>query len=367
MPRVNLYRNISLSFIVFTVILVLAVFLLFYSSTSVIIVSEEQNINLSFNMEVKSEVDQAQLAEKNVVKGSLVSWDREVVGDFVVLGTKTVSSEFVGKVTIVNNSGRGQTLLKTTQLQSASGVIVRTNRQVTIPAGGQAIVDVYPKDPASFINVDPGNLKIIKLSVNLQDKIYGVSNSQLTNDPREVGVLLASDASRAQKELATMAIEELKDELSDGADKNFIYEVVSSQMSANLGDEVNSFNLALKLNIKTLEVDQGQLFSLLNRKVGQQGLEGFDIGSLNLIDVSFAVVDENFGDSVLVEVDYSFKVKINTDHSFLDRDNLANKTVDEATWYLNDSSLVKEANVYVSPYWKKSLPKDGDKIEIVIH
>ena len=52
MPKINLYRNISVTFIVFTAMLLSAVFLFFYSQAVIVITPESQDVNLSFNIKV---------------------------------------------------------------------------------------------------------------------------------------------------------------------------------------------------------------------------------------------------------------------------------------------------------------------------
>ena len=102
------------------------VFLFFYNQATIIITSEKRDINLSFNLEIKTEPTADELREKDIIAGSLVNQELDVEGVFDVTVTKTVSSGLVGRVKLVNGLSKDQPLLKTTQLQAANGVIVRT-------------------------------------------------------------------------------------------------------------------------------------------------------------------------------------------------------------------------------------------------
>src|SRR3989344_5411617 len=106
MPKINLYRNISLTFVVFTAMLIAAVFLFFffYRQATIIIPPNEQPVNLSFNVEVKKNPTTDELAEKEVVTGSLASELMEATSTFPILSTQTVESENVGRVKITNES-----------------------------------------------------------------------------------------------------------------------------------------------------------------------------------------------------------------------------------------------------------------------
>src|SRR3989344_2642297 len=193
MPKINLYRNISITFAVFMALLLVAVFLFFSNKATIIIIPNPQKISLSFNLEVKAQPAATELEEKDVVAGQIETYAKAGSGSFGVLSSQTVDSAIVGQGKIVNNNNRDQTLVRTTQLQAKNGVIVRTNNNVVVPAGGSVKVDVFAKEPASFSQIESGQLVIIKLNPSLQDKIYGVVESALTNNPKEVKVLAESD------------------------------------------------------------------------------------------------------------------------------------------------------------------------------
>lgn len=195
----KMYRNISLTFIVFALMILSAIFLFFYSQAVVIVTPDSQDINLSFNVEIKENPTLEQLAEQDVVYGKIESKERDENGSFDVLSTKTVSSTDIGKVKLTNNSANNQPLMQTTQLQAENGVIVRTSQMVTVPAGGSIEVSVYPKDPAAFSTIKSGKLTIIKLAPTLQEKIYGEPISELSNGPREIKVVSDGDINRAKE------------------------------------------------------------------------------------------------------------------------------------------------------------------------
>ena len=333
--------------------------MLFYSKTTIIISAENQDVDLDFNIEVKEAPDEQEVAEKDVIQGSLISWDETEQGEFEVLSTKMVYPELVGQVEIVNNSGNSQTLLKTTQLQASNGMVVRTNRQVVVPASGSVMVDVYPKDPENFSNIDPGNLAIIKLSPSLQSRVYGRNETVLTDAPTEVKALAKGDISRARDELAELILNQVKAKAELDDEVELIYEVLNLETDIKEGVEADKFNLTLTVQVKALDLDKRQLFDLISRKVNNLDLTGLTINQVNLDD-------ENFGDNVLAQVNYTLNAKINAGNSILNTDNLISKGVDEAKKELEDSVLINTAEIYLSPYWRKSLPNKGSKIKIVI-
>ncbi len=365
-PKINLYRNISISFIVFTAMLLCAVFLAFYNEALIIVTAEPQEIDLNFNAEVKAEPTIADLAEKDVLAGSLAVVEKTGEGDFAVKSTKTVSSAIVGQVKIVNNSTRNQPLVKTTQLQAANGVIVRTNETVTVPAGGDVSVDVYPKEPESFQAIAPGNLTIIKLSPSLQDKIYGVANKTMSTDPREVKILSESDINKAKTELSAQLAEAVKKELGLKESDQITPEIVSFKTDKKAGDETDTFKLTMAVKAKYLQFDQNQLMALVNKKINNLNLTGLAVGDITPVNLIYTIVDDNLAGSVLIKVNYLLSAKLGLDSPVLDKQNLAGKSIEVAKEYLSQSDLIKDAQITVSPYWRKSLPKQADKIRIII-
>jgi len=104
----SLYRNISISFVVFTIMLAVAVFLLFYNKSSVIITPAVQEFDLSLDIQVKDGPSQQDINERNVISGQLKELPETVEGQFEVLSTRTESNELVGKVLIKNSARHSQ-------------------------------------------------------------------------------------------------------------------------------------------------------------------------------------------------------------------------------------------------------------------
>ena len=98
-----MYRNISLTFIIFALMIVAAIFLFFYSQAVVVVTADSQDINLSFNVEIKENPTLEELAEQDVIYGKVESQERVEKGSFEVLSTKMVSSSEIGKVKISND------------------------------------------------------------------------------------------------------------------------------------------------------------------------------------------------------------------------------------------------------------------------
>ncbi|MEK7167839.1 MAG: hypothetical protein AAB791_02440 [Patescibacteria group bacterium] len=365
LPKINLYRNISISFVVLTLVLLAAVFMFFTNKAAIIVMPKAQEVNLSFNAEVKASPTDEEIS-KDVIAGQLATKERSGEGEYEVLSTKTETSEIVGKVKIVNSSARNQPLVKTTQLQASSGVIVRLNKTVSVAAGSSEVVEVYPADPAAFKEIDPGKLVIIKLNPSLQDKIYGVAEGKLTQEPREVKILSESDISRAQEALSQQIVEAYRQENNLSKEEKLSTETISSEADAKIGAETDNFKLKMTVEIKRLDLDESQLANLINKKIAGLDLTGVTISQVSVKDSDIVVVEDDLSGSVLIKVNYVLKTKMDETNGLLAKKNFIGKTINEAKEYLMSSGFVDDAKVIVSPYWRKTLPKDAGKIKIIV-
>lgn len=365
--KINLYRNIAITFIVFAGLLVVAMILFFSSKAAIIITAEKQEVKLSFNAQIKKNADVNEVSNQDIISGYLEVNTKSGEKSFSVLSTKTVSaSETVGLVELVNSSNSDQPLLKTTQLEAAGGVIVRTSEAVVVPAGGEVTVGVYPKDPATFTAVAPGRLTIVKLNKSLQDEIYGLAGSKLSSEPREVKVLATGDMERAKEELAKELVAAARKEMNLTEENKIVSAVTESSLDKKIGDETDKFTLKMTVEVKALKVDEDQLADLILRKVGNLNLTGLTVEKINVADVDYLIINEDEAGGAMVKVNYVLETKIAENNSLLDPNNFLGQTIENIKSTLSQNELIKEVDVILSPYWRQSLPNKAEKIKVII-
>ena len=348
-------------------LLFVAIFLFFSNKATIIVTPNPQKISLSFNLEVKAQPTAAELAEKDIVEGKIETYTKAGSGSFGVLSTQAVDSSVVGQVKIVNNSNHDQTLVRTTQLQAENGVIVRTNDNVVVPKSGSVKVGVFAKEPASFSKIEPGKLIIIKLNPSLQDQIYGLAESALTNDPQEVKFLTESDIKRAKDQLSQKLADELKKENQITDNSGFILNVKSFKTDKKIGDQVDNFNLEMEIEVKVLKVNEEQLAALILKKAGNLNLSGLSVGKINISDINYTIIEENLAKSIWVKINYSLLAEIDASNSLLAKSNLVGKKIKSVEELLADQEIISSFKIMVSPSWRKTLPKQESKIKILIN
>lgn len=366
MPKLNLYRNISITFIIFVAVLLGAIFLFFSSKATIVITPNPQKISLGFNLEAKEQPSADELTEKDIVSGKLESYVKKghITGE--VLSTKTVDSEVVGQVKLINESSKNQSLVKTTQLQAENGVIVRTSSSVVVPAGGSLNVSVVAKDPAEFKNVELGKLVIIKLNPDLQTKIYGLAEKTLSNDPHEIKVLAESDIARAKEKLSAQLIEEVKKENNISTNNGLIVQIKNFTTDYKLGEEIENFNLEMEVEIKALKIKDEEFASLILKKIANLNLSGLSIGEVKVSEVEYTILDDDLDGNVLVKVNYFLLASIDEHHALLNKSTLVGQKITTVKDLLGNQEIISHVEILASPYWTKSLPRQENKINIII-
>lgn len=362
-PKINLYRNIAITFAIFTILLLVTVFAFSYNQASIVISASNETVDLSFNASVKENPTNQELVDQDIVSGYMMIENLSASSTFEVLSTKTIqrSDGIVGRVRIINQGTKDQPLLETTQLESDNGVVVRTNKYVVVPAGGEVLVEVFPKDPELFEDIESGRLTIIKLNPGLQNVVYGLVDEVLTDRPMEKPVLAESDILRAKEVLQNQLLRSMTDTF--GTDK-FDFKVTETKSEYDIGDQVDQFRLSMSAIGKRLVVNHDQLASLIDRKIDQLelDLEADDFVSENF---SYSVIEE-LDDSIIIKANYQVPVFITTDHPSLQSSQFSGLTKQAAAEYLDSLDMIDGYQILISPYWHDKLPQNSSKIKIVI-
>lgn len=371
MGKLNLYRNISITFVVFAAMILCALFLTFYSQATIVITPDPQVVNLGFNVEVRTSSTDEELKKLDAIRGEVAVSEVQVTSTFDVLSTKSASggsTNIVGRVKIINAGKSSQTLIKTTQLQDAGGTIVRTNNQVVVPAGGSVEVDVFPKDQATFKEVNPGKLVIIKLPAASQQVVYGEAENVLaikTETGGDIKFLAESDVNRAKKELVEKAVAEAIS-ASGSSNANILGEVASYALDRKLGDETEKFTMTAKIRLKTVKADLVQLSEVIKKRAQNVNQGSAVITSIDQSFIRYAITNTISNQSFNVKVSYPLTTALSGGSEVLAKDNFAGKTADEIKSYAEKTGAIKEVEVVISPYWRKTTPQDLDRIKVIL-
>jgi len=366
----RLYRNISIVFVAITIVLIVVAAVFFYSQAVITVTTIPQSFSVDAEVEINSDPAAESMLDRDVLSGELVSREKTIEVTIPVTSTTTLGAESgnVGTVTIVNDSDKAQPLLKTTQLQASSGVVVRTSEAVTVPAQGKVTVGVYPRDPDSFTPVESGRLTIIKLPTEAQAKIYGVVDQKLaTTGGREVVAVTSAEVARAEEELKTKGGTEIAAELGIASNEQLSVNVRDVQIIDNkLGDQVGQIKVRGTVVVTAVDVSADQLQKLLSRKAGQNLPAGSNLASIGADQVSYELVQRLSTTTAIVKIKANASLGLDTTHELLRPSTLVGQSVQDVINALRQSPLISDVSVRVSPHWRTTLPGSPDRIKIIV-
>ncbi len=342
--------------------MIAAIAALWYSQATIIVTTVAEQREISFDAQVKAAPAADELAEKDVVAGTLIKRQQRGQITINVASTKTVTGTTVGRVTLVNNSRRDQPLVRTTQLGDTAGVIVRTDAAVVVPAGGKVEVAVYPKEAETFTTIAPGKLTIIKLAPDLQDEIYAESKAELTSAPREVSVITETEVNRARQALSDQLATDARRELGlQPTDPLAVTLATTTLVGSKIGDEAAQLTLSGAATITSLDVDRASLESLVKRKITQLTKTDATTHSFDKLAYSFK---EDDGMIATIEIRDTVALELLPNDPLLSVDRYLGKSATDVEQELRASPLVSNVVIQLSPYWRKELPQNPNQVKV---
>lgn len=356
--------------------LILAVVVYFSFSKTVISVSLNQEYATSeFDILVQPEESQEEiLSLAGRVVSTQVSGEKEFT-DLTTVATKEAKAE--GIVTIYNNYTSQQPLMATTRLLSDEGVLFRTQELVTVPAGGSVQVNVAADLEGEKGNIPPSHFTIVALWKGMQDKIYGESTEHMTGGLKDVMVATQENINQAKNtaidDLKQQAVTELDQQVKEENSSDALvgsamtYEILDQEVSAEAGEEIDSFTVKTELSVSAAVFDEPALKSIAleELKSSLASYQKIDEFLDNEIEYEVTSID-SAKNSCRLKVGAKGLTTLKLSSPIFDRENLTNKDKQEIRTYFLDFDQVKHVDVKFSPFWVFRSPSLADHIEIEI-
>ena len=371
------YRNFALTFFIMAVLLLSFVFYLIWAKVIITVTPAQQEISHGFVIDIKESVVIPSLKAQEFISGKIYELELEGDKNFNATGAKVLTGDVVGEVTIVNNYSKDQALVATTRLASANDpdtVLVRLKKGVTVPAGGQVNVQVYPDDPDQFSTLSPQQFIIPGLWGPLQDKIYAENSTTLGESGMTISVVTQEDLKNAEAELKEQLFSQAMTEINDQLEPQQALwpKLVSAESNevnydVEVGEEVAEFLTTMKLKAVVIVFDESQVITLAREKLKSTLSTGKQLITIDPTSLSYAVQKYDLNTKVAnVKVDVSGGSILGDESTVLDKSNLIGKTVEEIKSYFSQYPEIESVEVEFSPPWLKKTPRIKDKIEIRI-
>ncbi|RJR31627.1 hypothetical protein C4569_01555 [Candidatus Parcubacteria bacterium] len=369
------YKYTAIFFVSLALFLMIGIYNMGMGSVKIIIFPSQSTIDAEFIIDVREMPFNPIELSENEISGRIFEVTREGKKKYLPTGSRFVSGSSAGKVTIVNNYSKDQTLVKTTRLLSSEGILFRTSKDIVVPAGGKVSVEIYPDNPDKFTEVLPGRFTIPGLWAGLQNKIYGESDTKLSKTGYEIKIVTAEDMAKAEEDLKNVLYQEALNEVNaqlTPAEK-ILTKVVESDIEQNLssaeaGAEIDEFEENLKVKTVFVVFDEKNLLKKAEEKSQELLPSGKRLSGLGLENLSYEIEKYDIADKAAnLKVLISGQAMLTGESSIFDKEKLTGKTAEEIKNYLLEFEEIKDVEVKLTPSWAKKSPSAADRIEIEIN
>lgn len=340
-------------------------------------VSQETEIRLDAERQTS---DPTQL----ILAADTVSQEVEGIKNKESTGAKLVGEKAAGTVTIYNKTEAVKTFEVGTVLSKGSlsytldeEVEVASASVETTSSGenkeyGQAQTTIAAQEIGAEANLEKevelqiANYDLGTYAAMVKDDLTGGSS-------REVRVVSAADQEKLfadlKKELLTEAEDKMKDQLveQERLVNTEQTETITKTYSAEVGDEVNTFELSLKLSVKALLYHQEDLVPLAQEVLAADTPDNYTLTESQPQILSDPVKDASQSGLIKLGVNLSAVAKPELDSTQL-KTELSGRSLSEATQTLEAKDTIEAVKIRLKPSLGKKLrprlPKDVSRIKL---
>ncbi len=365
-PPVKTYRIIAFSFLALTVVLLAIVIFSALKKTEITVIAKEDKKTINLTVDASKEKNDGKSLVAIVTTTQFYSSE-----NYTPTGAKTVEGLSKGEVTLYNQTGEVQILVKTTRLLSPENVLFRLEDRVSIPARGQVTAKVYADQNGSASDIGPTKFTIPGLSTDKQKVIFAESSQAMVGGSGKIGIVSESDITGAKNDFKEKVKQAYLKQLGEAelwADAKIITVTQSNPIiSHKAGDETGIFTLHGTSTIVGVFFAKKDLEDLLNKEIGNtldndaekilsfSGEPAVTIASTDLLN-----------QTAQLNVSQETLVTLNAEAQSLAKTNFTGKEKGEIERYVVGLPHVTGVSVKFSPSWSDTAPSSADKIKVVV-
>lgn len=289
-----------------------------------------------------------------------------------------------GMITVFNTDSSDKNYIKNTRFQSPDGNVYRAFNRFVIPKGttenpGSVDVLVVAENPGDKYNSEEG-LTFVLPALKEQgdssfDKVYAEQKEPLTGGySGVVRVPIEDDIAEAQTKLQTRLEQSLFDEfkttLPDSYVVNEDYVVVSDPVfTQKPNEEKGGVDLEARSELYAVVFKQDD-YSRFMAQQFVQGYNGESVVVTNANDLPLNIVSENFDPATSESFTFTTTGEARFEWA-IDQDEIQSLLAGKLRSHVENDLVVgldyiEVEEIKVSPFWRRSLPKDVDSITVSI-
>ncbi|TSC91016.1 MAG: hypothetical protein G01um10142_126 [Parcubacteria group bacterium Gr01-1014_2] len=314
-----------------------------------------------------------------IIPGESIQIEKIVSKTFVSNGEKDVFQKARGKIIIYNNfSTSSQVLIATTRFQTPEGLVFRITKATVVPEAiqegeklkpGQIEVEVVADRAGEEYNIEPTEFKIPGFLGTLKYQgFYAKSVEKFSGGfIGKASIVTKEDMEKAENQVKEEAVNEIRKELALLINFKILNETLDIELetadSNTAGDLGQEFRVGYRAKLKTIAFREDDVAKFISQYVeNSQDLKVIQKG----LRIDYGDIKFNKGANEL-----SLKLaSVGQTAESIDKGKIISEIVDrksdEAKSYLGNLKEVESAQIFLSPFWVRSIPKNKDRVEIQV-
>ena len=363
------HQKMTIGFLVVSSILVLLIFYFTIAEVKIKIHPESSELNSTFSVQLLPDVTTT-LAGTNIVPSIIETGIEERSETIAIEGGTSVPAAATGEVTIINNHGQSQPLVKTTRLLSPDGKLFRLSETINVPAGGRVTTMAYADELGREYEINPTRFTIPGLWEGLQDDIYAESIAPFTGGERLEKTITEEFVDQSAKNIAdkiSTTLEKTTYPQEGFVKMTLVGDEIEWSSDAEPGDIVDAITITVKIPVTTITFAIADLESVSINNLVSQTPPYQQFLSADLDTLSYELKEVNIDDkSANLEVSLQGRSASRLKKEDLDITELKGKTYQELITYLEGIPGISDVAVTFTPSWLKKVPSLQDHVYIEI-
>jgi len=378
--KVNAYKKIAFNFLFLVLILIGFIAYFIFYKVEIVVEPVKESVSVEFIVEVQDRDDEVKKGS-GFIKGAVNETEIEGEKEFEATGTKEVFASFAGKVFIVNKESFNQPLIATTRLLTPDNILFRIKSGVTVPAGGEVEVDIYPDDETFGEIVKPTKLTIPGLSKSRQETIYAENRADI-GTTKEINILSQEDLNIAKEILVEELYDQAKEQFNltnkNKVNFNFIGKIpkiknvgwkniVSDSVNKEIGEETDKFTLSLKIRAVEISFNENDTKSLAEENILDSVPDDKEFIEIDRNSFSYIIDDFDSDQKIArLKVYATGEMIIGERSRILDKTQFIGMLRSEVENQIKSSPAIENVRIKSPFNLLKFIPKNEDKIKIRI-
>ncbi len=370
----DIYKQISVTFFIIIALLIIIILYFYLAKAEIFITANVQKVPISLKVSVMSK-PAGIVSDKNTIIGTFVSKIVNEEGVFMPSGKEDVRV-LEKNIIIFNKTPKSQPLVVKTRFLTKDDKLFRLVSGVVVPANGKIEVTVRSDKPLLESSVTSGRLTIPGLFTGLQSKIYGelISQAQITsnttsqNIEQTIKIITKEDIKLAENILVKQALSNGTAEFKKTLNPDDIViedlrlvEIQSVDAKPVVGMPAKDFTVKIGAQVNNVAFNFKDLEEIIKTRISKDNPSTQYMG-IDKSTVVTRVLSMDNKEEIKLDVTVNVDILSKNVIELIRKEDLANKSPDWVTKYLQNFKEIKNVRIELSPFWVTNVPGITDHI-----